>query len=495
MKERVNAVVIGAGVNELVAAHYLARAGLRVLVLDHACAADGFDGGWIPPSVVRDLGLARAGLAIERDDPWAAVALPDGGQLDLWHDMQRSVEAIRRLRPRDAAKWPEFCLRMAQLARVLEALYVAPPPDPLARDWRELARLAGLAFRVRRTGRRGVEDFMRVLAMPVADLLDDWFECDALKGVLGAAGVMHARHGPRAGGTAFRLLHHHAGSPAGVFRQPRSNAARVLPDRPGVEIRRGAKLARIVVREERVAGVELAGGEAIAAPLVVSGLEPARTLTEFVDPGWFDPALVRAVRNIRRRGVVARVTLTLERNPGFARLIVAPSLDYLERAADDAKYGHVSRAPFLEARSERANGEGRYRIDVHAQYAPYTLADGAWNETCTAALGRTVVERLAQHAPQLTHAIIGLEVQSPCDLERLHGHPEGQAHHAELALDQAFWMRPLPDLARYATPIRGLYLCGMAMHPGAGVIGASGANAARVIMRDLRRGDPKHWRT
>jgi phytoene dehydrogenase-like protein len=488
----VNAVVIGSGVNDLVAAHYLARAGHWVLVLDQGSATDETDTGWIPPGVVRGLGLERAGLAIQYHDPWAAVALPDGGRLELWHDMGRSVEAIRRLSPRDAAKWPEFCMRMAQLAGVLEALYTAPPPDPLTRAWRDFARLAGIGFRIRRHGRRGVEDLLRVLPMPVADLLDDWFECDALKGVLGAAGIMHARHGPRSSGTAFRLLHQHVGSPVGVFRQPRSNAARVLLGLPGIEVRRGVEIASIAVREESVAGVVLAGGEEISAPLVVSGLDPRRTLTELVDPGWLDPAFTRAVRNIRCRGVVARVAFTLEREPGFSTLVVAPSLDYLERAADDAKYGRISQAPYLEARSDRSGGDGRHRVDLHVQYAPYALAGGAWNETCSAALGRSVVERLAQHAPGLAAAIVEQSVHSPRDLERAYGYPEGQAHHAELALDQAFWMRPVPALAQYATPIHGLYLCGMATHPGAGVAGASGANAARVIIRDFKRGTLEH---
>ena len=482
-----NAVVIGAGVNELVAAQYLAHAGHRVLVLDQGSATDETATGWIPPRVVRDLGLTRAGLAIQNHDPWAAAALPDGGRLELWHDMGRSVEAIRRLSSRDAANWPEFCTRMAQVTGVLEALYTAPPPDPLTRAWRDFARLAAIGFGIRRHGRRGVEDLLRVLPMPVADLLDDWFECDALKGVLGAAGIMHARHGPRASGTAFRLLHEHVGNPAGVFRQPRSNVGRVLQGLPGVEIRRGAEIARITVREERVAGVVLANGEEIPAPLVVSGLDPRRTLTELVDPGWLDPAFARTVRNIRCRGVVARVALTLEREPGFSTLVVAPSLDYLERAADDAKYGRISAAPYLEARSDRSRGGGGHCVDVHAQYAPYALAGGGWNDTCRAALGRAVVECLAQHAPAIAAATVEQSVHSPRDLEQVYGYPEGQAHHAELALDQAFWMRPVPDLAQYATPIRGLYLCGMATHPGAGVNGASGANAARAIARDLAR--------
>jgi phytoene dehydrogenase-like protein len=319
--------------------------------------------------------------------------------------------------------------------------------------------------------------------MSVADFLDDWFEADALKAALGAAGVMHLQQGPRSGGTAFRLLHHHVGSPAGVFRPPRSNVARVLAGLPGIE-RRDAKAARITVREGRAVGVVLANGEEIAASVVVSGADPQRTLLGLVDPGWLDPELARAVRNVRSRGVVARVTLTLERAPGFSTLVLAPSLDDLERAYDDAKYGRASAQPYLEARSAEPVADGRHRIDVHVQYAPYALADGGWDDARQAALGDLVVAMLSPHLPP----VLERSVQSPRDLEAALGWPEGQAHHAELALDQILWMRPVPALARYATPIAGLYLCGQSMHPGGGIAGAAGANAAHVILSDLRRG-------
>jgi len=431
---------------------------------------------------VRNLALDQHGLRIDHPDPWIAAPLPDGGRLELWRDVARSAEAIRRVSPHDAAKWPAFCERMARLARLLETLYAAPPPDPMSRELGELARLAGLGLRARRLGRQGIEDLLRLLPMSVADFLDDWFESDALKAVLGAAGVMHLQQGPRSGGTAFRLLHHHVGSPAGVFRSPGSNIARVLTELPGVE-RRDARVARITVREGRATGVVLASGEEIAAAVVVSGADPRRTLLELVDPGWLDPELARAVRNVRRRGVVARVTLTLDRAPGFSTLALAPSLDALERAYDDAKYGRVSTRPYLEAHNAEPLADGRQRVDVHVQYAPYTLADGGWDDARRAALGDLVVEKLSPNLP----TVLERTVLSPRDLEEAHGWPEGQAHHAELALDQVLWMRPVPALARYATPIERLYLCGPAMHPGGGIAGAAGANAARVIRRDLRR--------
>ncbi len=464
---RTDGIVIGAGVNELACAHHLARAGRRVIVIERANGPDAAppEAGWVPPGIIRDLELERHGLAIQRPDPWVAAALPDGGRLELWSDMARSVEAIRRLSPKDAAKWPEFCGRMARLARLFEKLYLAPPPDPIS---------LGLAFRVRRLGRQGIEDLLRLLPMSVADLLDDWFQSDALKGVLGAAGVMHLRQGPRSGGTAFLFLHHHVGSPAGVFRPPLSNLGRVLRALPGAEIRRGAGVARINVRAGRAAGVVLENGEEISASLVISGADPRRTLLKLLDPGWLDPELVRAVRNIRCRGVAARVTLALERAPGFSNLVVAPSLDYLERAYDDAKYGRVSRKPYLEARCNEER-----RLDVHMQYVPHEAATGE-------ELGELAAQTLKEHLNGA--AIAGHSVLAPRDLETLQGFPEGQAYHAELALDQALWMRPIAAWARYRTPVTGLYLCGPGTHPGGGIAGAAGANAARVIVRDFGRG-------
>jgi len=476
-----HAIVIGAGANELVAAHYLARAGHEVVVLGVHTAHE--EEGWIPPRIVRDLGLDRAGLKFGRADPWLTIPLPDGGRLALVQDVLQSAEAIRRVSPHDAARWPSFCARMARLAGLLEILYLAPPPDPMCESLGELLREARLGLRIRRRGRAEITEFLRVLPMSVADWLDDWFETDALKGALGAAGIRHLRHGPRAGGTALALLHHHVGSPPGVFRPATSNVADVLARLPGIEIRRAAEIAAIKVHAGRVTGVTLASGEHLAASVVVSGLDPRRTLLELVDANWLDPELIRAARNIRSRGVTARVGLTLDRAPGFAVLAVAPSLDHLERASDDAKYGRISREPYLEARAGAPTVDGRHRIDVHVQYAPYALAEGEWSAARRNALGDMVVHALGTHLSGGDDAVTERSVVTPPDLEGTAGCPEGQPLHAELSLDQFLWMRPVPALARYRTPVAGLYLCGPAMHPGGGIIGAAGANAAREILR------------
>ena len=440
------ALVLGGGVDALVAAHLLARRGRRVTVLSEGLAGPSYDEGWVPPSLLRELGLD---ITVMQPDPWASVQLAEGGTLDLWRDMGRTVEAVRRLSPRDADRWPEFCRRMAALARVFEEMYVAPPVNPLD---------IGLAFRVRRLGREGMEDLMRVLPMPVAELLDDWFECDALKGALGAMGILHLQQGPRSAGTAFRLLHHHAGCPPGVFRPPRSNIGAVLRATAGVEAR-AAAVARISVRGGRVAGVVLASGEELAAPLVVSALDPRRTLLELADPGWLDPELARAVSHIRRRGVAARVFFKAAQTKGT---VVAPSLDYLERAYDDVKHGRISREPYLESRV------GPNGVEVHFQYTPHAGGPEI----------PQVTRRLLPGLGEAEAAVLG-----PRELEAREGWPEGQAYHAELTLDQALWMRPLPELAHYRTPIEGLWLCGPGMHPGGGVPGATGYNCARQILQ------------
>lgn len=448
------AIVIGDSADALIAAHVLARAGREVMVIEGGNASQ--DEGWVPAKVLRALRIE--GFRLHWPDPWITAPLPGGGRLELWRDMGRSADSIRRINPRDASRWPEFCKRMARLARFLEALYAEPPPDPLS---------VGFALRARRLGKQGLQDLMRILPMPVAELLDDWFESDVLKGVLGAIGVRHLLQGPRSGGTAFRLLHHHVGCPPGVFRPPRSNVLELLRKLPRVELQH-TEVRGISVRGGAVAGVALKDGRELAASTIVSSADPRRSLLEFVEPGWLDPAFAHALRHVRRRGVAARLRLQLDRAPGFAALALAPSLDYLERAYDDAKYGRVSQQPYVEARCDE-----QHRLDVLVQYAPY----GA---DCSR-LGDTVVALLSEHwgdaAPRES------ELLSPRELEQFDGWPEGQPHHAELSLDQALWMRPLPELAGYRTPIAGLWLCGPGMHPGAGIAGAAGFNCASEILR------------
>jgi phytoene dehydrogenase-like protein len=443
-----HAIVIGSGADALVAAHVLARNAKQVLVVEETPPA-ARDFGWVPSQVVGELGLK---LEVQAPDPWVSALLPDGGKLDLFRDPGRTADSIRKLSPKDAAAWPDFCRRMAALARVFEQLYLEAPTGPLN---------LRLALRVRRLGREGMVDLMRLLPMSVAELLDGWFECNSLKGALGAMGILNIQQGPRSGGTAFRFLHHHVGSPEGVFRPPRTNVSSVLRQRSGV-LFKGAEVRKIRVKAGRADGVVLDDGEEIEAAIVVSGVDPRRTLLELADPAWLDPELARAIGHIRRRGVSARLSFNGPMNA--KNLVFAPSLDYLERAYDPVKYARVSPEPYLEA---YPSPEG---VEVHFQYVPYGAKDDL------AATARRMLPGLenAQAASML----------GPADLEREEGWPEGQPYHAELALDQALWMRPLPELAQYRTPIEGLWLCGPATHPGGGVAGAAGYNCARVILKE-----------
>ena len=473
-----DAIVIGAGINGLVAAHLLARGGRRTLVVEQRAEADVLpETGWLPPAVVGALGLAERGLTVEQPDPWIAVPLDGGGRLELYRDVARTAEAIRAVSPKDAAKWPEFCARMHRLAGVLRMLYEQPAPDVETRELGELVRMGRLGLGVRRLGRQGVIDLLRILPMSAADLLDEWFEHDALKGALGGAGVLHLRQGPRSGGTSFNLLHHHVGAPAGVFRQGTTNVRQVLAGLPGVEVRRGAHARQIVVKGGAVTGVELSDGESIAATHVVSDVDPRATLG-LVDAGWLDPEFVRAVRNIKMRGIAARVTLGMDRPAPAGTLAIAPTLTYLERAYDDAKYGRVSAQPYLEVRAAESS------LVVHVQYAPYRLAGGDWDDGKRRALGEQVVELLAPHVPGLRGGLTGVQVLTPRELEEKWGLTEGQAYHGELTLDQILFMRPVAGWSRYRTPIRGLYLCGSGTHPGGGILGGAGRLAAAEILKD-----------
>jgi phytoene dehydrogenase-like protein len=470
-----DALVVGAGVNGLAAAHYLARAGRRVLVLERASEVEAApDEGWIPPDVVRDLGLARHGLSVTHADPWVVAANPGAPPLELYRDLARSVESIRRLSPADAARWPEFCARMHRVAGVLERLYAAAPPDLPGAGLKDLIRLGRLGLGIRRQGRDSVVDLLRTPPMSIAQVLDEWFETAALKGALAAAGVAHLCLGPRSGGTAFAFLHHHVGAPPGVFRQPVSNVGAVLAGLPGIELRRGAEVVRVTVNDGRVTGVVLASGEAVTATTVVSSADPRRTLLSMVDPAWLDPGVIDAVRHVKCRGVVARVTLGAERRPPFESLSVAPTMDYLERAYDDAKYGRPSGRPGIEARW--VNGS----VVARVQYAPYRLAEGAWDGARRQALGDLTARTLAEHLPGLGGLPVR-EVLAPPDLEARYGVTEGHLYHGELTLDQALFMRPVPGWSRYRTPIEGLYLCGPGTHPGGGILGGPGRNAAREI--------------
>jgi phytoene dehydrogenase-like protein len=530
-----DAVVIGAGLNGLVAAAYLAKAGQRVLVVERRNVVGGtatteevfpgfrfdtcrHDVGWLSPRIVSDLKLKRHGLEMLDVDASVFAPHPSGERNDyllLHHDPQRSAALIRKHSTSDAAKWPKFAERIARLAGFLKAAYGSAAPSVDATSLGDLVSLASLGTRLRVfLGKTEMVELLRTVPMSVAELLDDWFEADVLKGVVGARGVTGVMQGPRSGGTAFVLLHHQVGRPVGSFRAPTAvrggvgavaRAVAAAAKAFGGQIRTGAEVARVRTQAGRATGVVLDNGDEIAARRVVSGADPRRTFLDLCDPTRLEPEFVQAVRNLRYRGAWAKVNLALGALPTFSALrdgggetslrgtiSISPSLDYLERAYDDAKYGRVSARPHLEIRipslaDPTLAPAGKHVMSIEVQYAPYHLRDGAWDDATRDALGDRVIDTLAAYAPDLAAAVLHRQVLTPRDLEETFSLTEGHAYHGELTLDQILFMRPVAGWSRYRTPVQDLYLCGSGTHPGGGIAGASGANAAREVLKDVKR--------
>jgi len=525
MSPRQDVVIIGGGHNGLAAATLLAKGGRSVLVLEareraggavvteplsaeHRCDTAAHRILWLHPDVAAELQLAEGGAPrISEPDPTLFTPLPDGGGLTLWRDPARTAEEIRRFSERDARRWPDFVSLIARAAGILERLYERPPIDPKSLGTRELLETLRLAARLRRLGKREMMETLRILPMTVAELLEEWFESAPLKGALAAAGVTGICQGPMAAGTAFTFLHQHVGMRDGVVRPTRlihggtgrlSEALEGAARRRGAEVRKGSRVERILVSERRAAGVMLANGEEIAADIVVSSLDPKLTFLTLLDPVHLDPSFTRAVGNIRLRGACAKVNLAVSELPTFRGAAghhvlagvttISPSIDYLERAYDAAKYGGMSSEPYLEIviPSLTDPALGRHVISILVQYAPYELDGGGWTSARRDQLGDLAVATLSHYAPDLTDKIVHSQVLTPADLESLFGLGEGNIYHGEMTLDQVFFMRPVPGWSRYRTPLRNLYICGAGTHPGGGVTGAPGANAAAAILADLK---------
>lgn len=521
MSKAYDVVVIGAGLNGLAAAAYLAKAGKRVIVVEQRDLPGGatvtealipgfkFDSvsssaGWLSPAIIRELDLITHGL--QPLAPEASVVTPsEAGALTLWRDMKRSLASIGRYSRGDTAAWRPFAERTAKLAGFLATLYAAPALRPLAVGSGELLDMARIGRRFRRLGRADMIELLRLLPMSVAELLDDSFETPALKAMIGASGITGLHQGPRAAGTTFVMLHHHVGHEAGACRMRAryrggvgnvanafANAARSA----GAEIRLGAPVSEIITKNWTAHGVVLESGEEITAKVVASSADAKRTLTKLVDVAQLDPEFVRAVQNIRARGVVARVHLALDKLPHFKGvddeamrgvISIAPSLDYIEKAYDAAKYGQVSERPYLEVTIPSLTDpslapEGKHAMSVSVQYAPYKLRGKEWDNAQRDALGDVVMKTLAEDAPGLAEAVKARAVLTPRELAENYGLPEGNIEHGELGLDQVLFMRPVAGWARYATPIGQLFLCGAGTHPGRAIAGAGGRMAARAIL-------------
>ena len=515
-------IIIGGGHNALVTAFYLARAGRRPLVLERrevvgGCAiseefAPGYTSatlahtmGPIRPSIVADMQLQKRVQFVE-PDPTVLSLAPDGPALVLSSNVQRVSEGLRAFSPKDAAAYPEFCETLQRLGAFVGSLLDQPPPSIDGASSGSLWDLLKTGRRFRALGKRTAFTLLRWGPMAVADLVGESFENDRLQAAIATRGIFGTAMGPWSAGTGTVLLLSAAVDPVpggssittaggpGALTRAMADAAREA----GVEIRTGAGVDRILVKGDVVSGVTLDDGTEILANAVVSGADPRRTFLQMIDPVNLDPTFAARIRNYRCAGTVAKLNVALGALPAFrgidpgaplGRVLVAPGIDYLERAFDATKYGEISQAPYLEltfptAADKSMAPSGKHVMSVHVQYAPFKLRGGAatWDASRDA-LRDTVFRTLEDYAPGITSLVEHCQVVTPLDLERTYGLTGGHIFHGELALDQLFVVRPTLGWSRYETPLRNLFLCGSGTHPGNGLTGASGRNAARTILK------------
>ena len=526
MRDRFDVIIIGAGHNGLVCAAYLARAGRSVLVLERrelvggACVTEELWPGYrvstaayvnslLRPEIIRDLDLGRHGFALLPRDPSSFTPFPDGRSLLLGPDRKLTHREIAKFSSHDADALPRYEAMLERVARFVEPTLLQTPPDPWSFRPRDLATLATLAWRFARLGTDGPLA-LEILTGAARPILDRWFESEQLKATLATDAIIGAMASPSTPGTAYVLFHHVMGEcngVRGVWGYVRggmggiSDALAAAARARGAEIRVSTPVARILSRSGRATGVVLENGTELHAPKIVSNADLHVTFLKLANPADLPAEFLAAVRNIDYASASLKINIALSELPDFRSLPgsapgpqhrgtihIAPTLDYMEQAFDDAKYGRPSAHPILECTipsviDPSVAPPGRHLMSCFVQYAPYALREGDW-DTRKEAFADRCLECLAEYAPNLRRAVIARQVLSPLDLERQFSLTGGNIFQGAMTLNQLFSLRPLAGYADYRTPIRGLYLCGAATHPGGGVMGACGYNAAREILRD-----------
>ena len=528
MAQTYDAIIVGGGHNGLVCAAYLARAGHDVLVLERrhvlggAAVTEELYPGFkfsvcsyvvslFRPQIIRDLGLARHGLELIPLES-SFTPLPDGRSLCRWPDSHRTRLEIAEFSRADADIYPEFGLAMTKMAQFARQLIDAPAPDPASLDPRQIIRMLRLGRRFRDLGPDLMHLNMQLMTMSAADFLDLWFESDVLKAPMSVSGIIGTFLGVRSPGTAYVLLHHYMGEIDGAFRSwglckggtgRLSDAVAAAARGFGAEIRTEAPVERMLVVNGEVKGVVLDNGDEIRSRRVVSALDPNRTFMQLVGEEHLDPEFTTQIKRFKLRGSSGKVNLAVDRLPEFScrpntngtadhlrgDVAIAPSIEYLEKAYDEAKYGEFSRRPYINivipsVMDPTVAPPGKHIVSCFVQYAPYHLKDGPehWPQH-REAFGDTVVDTLAEYCPGFKDTILYRQVLTPWDLEREFGLTEGNIFHGELSPEQLLFQRPASGWAQYRTPIRNLWMCGSGTHPGGGVMGAPGMLAAQAILK------------
>jgi phytoene dehydrogenase-like protein len=523
-------VIIGGGHNGLACAAYLAKAGLDVLVLEKRGVVGGAaatEEPWpgyrvssasyvvslMPPRVVRELDLKRFGYEVSIITPDYFVPFPDGTSLTLWGDVERDAAAIGRFSERDAAAYVAFDRYFDRVARLLKDLLFVVPPNMNLRD---LPKWAATAGRFRKWSGRDLHETVRLFTMSAADFLDEWFEDERVKGALATQAIIGAWCGPMTPGSAYVLMHHWIGEVdghAGAWGWARggmggiSAAMARSAEAAGAEIRTDAEVDRVAINASgRAVGVALADGSLVRAQRVVSCAHPVTTYLSLIGEERLPGDVVHDVKRYRTRSGSVKLNVALSELPAFPAwdqegdlhkglVAVSPSIEYLERAWDDAKFGRMSEHPYVEVvfptahEPEGLAPKGKHLMLAFSQYGPYELAEGSWDEGGRDDYAARVLKALGEFAPSLESAVEHLEVLTPRDIEERFGLIGGNIMQGELTPDQLFSFRPIPGHGDYRTPVAGMYLCGSGTHPGGGVMGVPGRNAASVILRDHKRGE------